>query len=168
MEIRIRETGAVMYESELRAYLKSNNGPSYDVLTPEVMEAIGVDVVLEGPQATTTPPYEYSYRNGVEQIDGQWFTKYSVGPVFQDIAAEGDRPAQTAAEQMAAYKAQKDAEQAKSVRDDRTRLLVECDWTQLADSPADKFAWASYRQALRDVPSQAGFPWNIQWPIQPE
>ena len=105
MEIRVRADGAVMYESELRAYLKANNGPSYDVLTPEVMEAIGVDPVLEGPQATTTPPYEFSYRNGVEQIDGKWYTKYSVGPVFQDDA-EG-----TAADKMAAYKAAKDAEQ---------------------------------------------------------
>jgi hypothetical protein len=31
-----------------------------------------------------------------------------------------------------------------------------------------KVAWATYRQALRDVPSQAGFPWEVQWPTQPE
>ena len=40
-----------------KAYLKANNGPSYDVLTPEVMEAIGVDPVLEGPQATPKVDY---------------------------------------------------------------------------------------------------------------
>ena len=167
MQIRVRNTGAVMYESELRAYLKSNNGPSYDVLTPEVMEAIGVDVVLEGPQATTTPPYEFSYRNGVEQIDGKWYTKYSVGPVFTDRPATETEPAMTAAEQMAAYKAQKDAEQATSIRTQRTQKLADCDWTQIADSTADKAAWATYRQALRDITAQPGFPWTIDWPVAP-
>ena len=167
MEIRIRATGQVMLESELRQWAKDNNGPSWEQTTPEVLEALGADPVLEGPQATTTPPYEFSYRNGVEQIDGKWYTKYSVGPVFTDRPAEGDQPAKTAAEQMAEYKAMKDAEQAKGVRNTRNDKLKECDWTQLADSTADKTAWATYRQALRDVPTQAGFPWNVQWPDQP-
>ncbi|CAB4123426.1 Phage tail assembly chaperone protein [uncultured Caudovirales phage] len=160
MQIRIRQTGAVMYEGELRSYLAANDGPSYDQLTPEVMEAIGVDPVLEGPQATTTPPYQYSQRSGIEQIDGQWFTKYIAGPVFVD----GET---TAAEQEAAYKAQKDAEQAKSVRESRKTKLSECDWTQVADAPVDKTVWATYRQALRDVTVQAGFPWTIDWPVAP-
>ena len=160
MEIRFKSTGQVMYEGELRSYLAANNGPSYDQLTPEVMEAIGVDPVLEGPQATTTSPYQYSQRSGVEQIDGQWFTKYIAGPVFVD----GET---TAAEQETAYKAQKDTEQAKSVRDSRNTKLSECDWTQVADAPVDKTVWATYRQALRDVTTQSGFPWTIDWPTIP-
>ena len=160
MEIRVKSTGQVMYEGELRSYLAANDGPSYDQLTPEVMEAIGVDPVLEGPQATTTPPYQYSQRSGVEQIDGQWFTKYIAGPVFVD----GET---TAAEQETAYKAQKDTEQAKSVRDSRNTKLSECDWTQVADAPVDKTVWATYRQALRDVTTQSGFPWTIDWPVAP-
>jgi hypothetical protein len=167
MEIRIRETGAVMYESELRSYLQANNGPSYDQLTPEVMEAIGVDAVLEGPSATGGDHYQFSQRDGVEQIDGKWYTKYILGPVFTDLAAEGDRPAQTAAEQEAAYKAAKDAEQAKSIRDQRNTKLSESDWTQVADAPVDKTTWATYRQELRDVTKQTGFPWTIDWPTQP-
>jgi hypothetical protein len=61
----------------------------------------------------------------------------------------------------------KDAEQAKSVRADRTKRLADSDWTQLADAPVDQAAWAAYRQALRDVTAQAGFPWAIDWPVQP-
>jgi hypothetical protein len=61
----------------------------------------------------------------------------------------------------------KNAEQATSVRNSRTEKLKDSDWTQLADSIADRTAWATYRQALRDVPSQAGFPWTITWPTQP-
>lgn len=52
---------------------------------------------------------------------------------------------------------------------ERNRLLSETDWTQTPDIPqATKDKWAPYRQALRDVPQQAGFPDNIQWPSKPE
>jgi len=160
MEIRIRETGAVMYESEFRAYLQANNGPSYDVLTNDIAESLGVDVVLEGPQATGGTHYQYSQRSGVEQIDGKWYTKYILGPVFVD----GET---TATEQEAAYHATKDAEQATSVRVTRNTKLAECDWTQLTDAPVNSALWAAYRQALRNIPNQAGFPWDITWPTQP-
>ena len=165
MQVRIRTTGAVMYEAELRAWLHENNGPSYDTLTPEVMEAIGVDPVFEGPQASGGTVYQYSQRDGVEQISGNWYTKYILGPVFTDTTVDGVTT--TAAEQEAAYKATKDAEQAKNVRTSRNDLLAKCDWTQLADSTADKPTWATYRQSLRDVTAQAGFPWNVTWPEAP-
>ena len=54
--------------------------------------------------------------------------------------------------------------QAKSVRTSRNDKLKDCDWTQIADSTVDKTAWATYRQALRDVTKQDGFPWPITWP----
>lgn len=56
---------------------------------------------------------------------------------------------------------------AADVRAERNRLIAECDWTQLPDTPADKAAWAAYRQALRDVTAQPGFPWSVDWPSQP-
>jgi hypothetical protein len=156
-----------MYEGELRSYLKANDGPSFDQLTPEVMEAIGVDAVLEGPQATGGTVYQYSQASGVEQIDGKWYTKHILGPVFTDTTdAEGN--VTTAADNEAAYKAAKDTEQAKSVRATRGEKLKDSDWTQVADAPVDKAAWATYRQALRDVTGQEGFPWTITWPTQPE
>jgi hypothetical protein len=61
-----------------------------------------------------------------------------------------------------------DSEEAAQVRAERNQRLSNCDWTKLADSPeTNKAAWATYRQALRDVPAQAGFPWEVQWPTQP-
>ena len=61
-----------------------------------------------------------------------------------------------------------DAQQAKAVRDDRNRRLSDCDWTQGKDiADAVSQPWATYRQALRDVPAQAGFPWTIVWPDKP-
>ena len=169
MEIRIRNTGEVMTEITFRTTFRDRVIP--EQLTEAWLNDFngGCDVVLEGPQATPTNVYEFSYRAGVEQqADGKWYTKYALGPVFTDRPAEGDQPAQTAAEQMAAYKAQKDAEQAKAVRGDRNTKLAECDWTQLADAPVDQAAWSTYRQALRDITLQSGFPWDIQWPSKPE
>ena len=56
------------------------------------------------------------------------------------------------------------------VRRQRDALIAACDWTQMPDAPltaAQRAAWAAYRQALRDVPAQAGFPTAINWPIKP-
>jgi hypothetical protein len=168
MEIRIRATGQVMLEDELRRWARDNGGPSWGQTTDEVLEALGADVVFEGPQATGGTVYQFSMRQGVEQIDGKWFTKHVLGPIFTDRPATDTEPAQTAAEQEAAYKAQKDAEQAKAMREQRNQKLKDTDWTQVADAPVDKAAWATHRQALRDITSQAGFPWTVNWPAQPE
>ena len=50
-------------------------------------------------------------------------------------------------------------------RSERNTLLSESDVYALADRITDE--WKTYRQALRDVPSQAGFPDNITWPTKP-
>lgn len=57
---------------------------------------------------------------------------------------------------------------ASEARGERSRLLTASDWTQQPDAPVDQAAWAAYRQALRDVPEKAGFPFNITWPVKPE
>ena len=147
MQIRVRDTGQVMFESE---WLRLHPNTSFTLpLTVEVINDFGADPVLEGPQAQPGR-YQVAFRDGVEQdAEGRWFTKYSLA----DMDAEAI--------------AAKDAEQAKSVRTDRNKRLADCDWTQLADSTADKAAWATYRQALRDVPAQVGFPWDITWPDAP-
>lgn len=169
MKIRLRATGAIMLEDELRRYLRENNGPSFAALTDEVLEAIGADPVFEGPQASGGTVYQYSQAAGVEQIDGKWFTKYVLGPIFTNTTAQ-DGTVTTAAQHEAAYKAQKDSEQAKAVRNERNQKLKDSDWTQVLDAPLDsngKNSWTVYRQALRDIPSQEGFPWNIVWPTEP-
>lgn len=53
------------------------------------------------------------------------------------------------------------------VRGLRNTLLNESDWTQLLDSPINKQEWAVYRQALRDITSQPGFPFSVIWPNKP-
>ena len=150
MTIRIRSTGQLMTEGEFRNHIKSlgsgawNNFP----LQSEVLGEFGADPVLEGPQPSAGR-YQTVYRDGVEQIDGQWFTKYSLADMDADAIAAHD------------------AQQAKNIRDDRNKRLSDCDWTQLADAPVDDLVWAAYRQSLRDIPLQAGFPWDVNWPTKP-
>ena len=49
----------------------------------------------------------------------------------------------------------------------RANHLAQCDWTQLADSKADKAAWAIYRQSLRDLPAQGGKADDAEFPTKP-
>ena len=167
MQIRIRATGQVLLQHEWEKWVAQTYAKSLSGISEEAVNRFESDVVFEGPQASSGTVYQYSQRDGVEQLDGKWYTKYILGPVFTDRAAEGDQPAQTAAEQETAYKEMKDAEQAKSVRASRTQKLSDSDWTQIADSTADKTAWATYRQQLRDITDQAGFPWTVTWPDAP-
>ena len=165
MQIRTND-GQVMYESEFRAYTKANGGPTWETTTTEVLEALGADVIFEGPQATGGTVYQTSVYSGVEKIGDKWYTKWSLGPVFTATPATETETAKTAAQNEAAYKAAKDAEQAKSVRTTRDAKLSETDWRFRSDMTPSQ-AWKDYCQALRDVPSQAGFPWTIEWPTQP-
>jgi hypothetical protein len=164
MQIRTND-GQVMYEAEFRAYTKANGGPTWDITTTEVLEALGADVVFEGPQASGGTVYQYSVYGGVEQLDGKWYTKWNLGPSFFDTE-DADGKVTTSAENEAAYKATKDAEQAKSVRASRDTKLAETDWRYRRDQTTTP-EWDAYCQALRDVPAQEGFPWTITWPVAP-
>lgn len=53
------------------------------------------------------------------------------------------------------------------IRAERTRLLASSDWTQLADAPANKEAWATYRQSLRDITTTFATPAAVVWPVKP-
>ena len=69
----------------------------------------------------------------------------------------------------AAYVAGADSRKAAEVRAARNAKLDATDKTQAADTPqAIKDKYAPYRQALRDVPAQSGFPNTVIWPTQPE
>jgi len=148
MEIRIRETGIVVFDNEFRSYAQTHGAVFGTPLTEDFINQYGGDVVLEGPYPTPTR-YQVAYRDGVYLSDGKWFTKYSVA----DIDADG----------IAAT----DEVQAKNMREQRNAKLAACDWTQLTDAPLNSSVWATYRQALRNVPAQSGFPWDITWPMEP-
>jgi hypothetical protein len=55
----------------------------------------------------------------------------------------------------------------KALRSRRDGLLAASDWTQLADAPVDAAEWATYRQALRDLPTNTTDPFVVNWPVEP-
>lgn len=168
MEIRVRSTGEIIFEDEFRRRNSNSMGAAYGQLTEQILNDHGCDLVYDGPRASGGNRYQHSLRSGIEQDDqGRWVSKYVLGPIFTNTPAIEGRPAKTAAENEAEYCSLMDSDQASSIRQSRSEMLKSSDWTQLADSPVDKLAWATYRQALRDVPNQSGFPWTIEWPTQP-
>jgi len=72
----------------------------------------------------------------------------------------------TKAEKETEYQARLDAASSAAVRKDRDGRLAETDWLALSDTTMSS-EWTTYRQALRDVPGQAGFPNSIDWPTEP-
>lgn len=114
------------------------------------LKSYGVYKVIELPE----PKYNHRTHKAVTQppelIDGEWTMSSLVMPKEQiEIDNENEQKKHT-------------------VRLNRNMLLSVCDWTQLADAPVNKDAWATYRQALRDITAQEGFPWDVTWPVQPE
>ena len=167
MEIRNRSTGTVITDNQLRDDNPQTSFPKQ--ITTEILDSYGYDAVLNGAAATVTGPYERSVRDGVEEIDGQWFTKFVVGPIFTDTTDE-DGNVTTAADNEAAYRTRIDDEAAVGIRSERDAKLAACDWTVLTDSPlttAKKTEWKAYRNALRDITTESGFPHSVTWPTEP-
>ena len=94
--------------------------------------------------------YDQSLLRDVEQlVDGSYVEKWTiVDASVEEIEDKTVRESQT-------------------VRSIRNEKLKTSDWTQLPDAPVDSASWAVYRQALRAVPEQVGFPWTITWPTEP-
>jgi hypothetical protein len=167
MEIRNRSTGAITTISQFKAEHPNTSFPKQ--ITTDILDSYGYDAVLNGAAATVTAPYGVSVRDGVEEIDGQWFTRFIAGPVFTDTT-DDEGNVTTAADNEAAYRAKVDADAGTSVRAERDKKLTDTDWTQLADSPLTsdkKTEWASYRTSLRDLPTATGFPHTMTWPTEP-
>jgi hypothetical protein len=78
------------------------------------------------------------------------------GAVFNDDASILDWPD---------FQADPVAASATQVRAQRDALLAASDYMALADRITDE--WRTYRQALRDIPAQSGFPTNVTWPVEP-
>lgn len=151
MEIRNRSTGAVVTVDTLKSENPNTSFPK--PITDEILDAYGYDLVHEGQQPNVSGPYAQTVREGEEEIEGTWYSKFVV--------------VTRTAEEETAYRAAVDAQAAVDVRRDRDQKLADTDWTQLADSSANATAWGTYRQALRDLPSTEGFPHNVTWPTEP-
>jgi len=156
MLIRVRSTGAVMYEPEFRTYMSETTGASWNQTTVEILNELGADPVLNGPYPTCGT---YQYVNGgpVVEVDGQWFTSF----IVKDMNAE----------QIAA----KNEELAQQNKTKAVEILNATDWTSIADvaDPAksnpylmNQAEFISYRSTIRNIAVNPTF--DAVFPTQPQ
>jgi len=168
-EYRNRSTGEVNTQGAIRKLHPNTSLPR--VWTADICEFLGIDPVLEAPAPEASGEYKAVNRNGVTQdANGNWVQAYTERDMFSDYVDE-EGVTVTKASQEEAYTARKDAEAATAARAERDKLIASCDWMAIKafeGGTTVSTEWATYRQALRDVSAQAGFPNTIVWPTQPE
>lgn len=154
MDIRIRETGEVVQDYGFRSLHENTSFPA--VLTDELLAEFGADFIYPGiaPQPLR---YQTVYSDGVEQIEGKWYTKYSVAEMDQDAKDAVDAQLKAANEARA--------------KED----LLKTDWSELATvrdtnvSPhlVNTAAFDTYRVALRAIVINP--PVDVaEWPARPD
>ena len=168
-EYRNRITGAVNTQGEIRRSMPNTSLPR--VWTSSICDSLGIDQVLAAPAPAASGEYKVVSRNGVVQDAlGNWVQAYVERDMFADYVDE-DGVTVTKVSQEEAYTARKDAEAATAARATSDGLIASCDWMAIKafeGGTTVSTEWATYRQALRDVSAQEGFPNNITWPEKPE
>ena len=163
MEYRIQSTGEVKTQGEVRRMHSNTSLPR--VWDANVCSALGIDPVFITPKPEVTG-YTQAVRDGVTQdANGNWVQAWSVVDMFTDYT-DDEGVAHTKAEQEAEYQARLDAEAADGARTSRDAKLAETDWMALTDVTMPSEI-AVYRQTLRDITDQDGFPHTITWPTKP-
>jgi hypothetical protein len=142
-----KPTGHPVLESNFKQLFPSTSFPAF--LTPSDVEPFGFGMYDFTLQPTPGKYQKVVDADPVKDAQGIWRQAWAV------VDKDNEE------------KAAEDDVKAAQMRQERNSKLAASDWTQLADSTADKAAWATYRQALRDITAQAGFPWTIDWPVAP-
>jgi hypothetical protein len=166
-DYRHRASGLVQSQRDWRRHYANVSLPR--VWNQNTLDGLALDPVLAVPPPAVGP-YQIALRDGVEQdAKGNWVERWTVGDRFADYV-DADGVLHTTAEQEAAYQARLDATAAASVRAERDRRLAETDWVVIRHTEHGTnipLAWELYRQALRDVSVQPGFPHEVEWPVSP-
>jgi len=143
------------------AYLQSGTVVEYPVYAG--------DIQLQFPNTSFSipfvPPSDYVFVTGIPQpyCDHTQNITEGTPELIKDIWTQVWNIVDATTEQITERTDAKKQE----VRSNRNLRLAECDWTQLSDAPVNAEEWATYRQELRDVTAQTGFPWTITWPNIP-
>jgi hypothetical protein len=142
--------GYPIAENNFRQLFPHTSFPTY--FTADVVEPLGYGIY-----DFSGAPNVGRYEKTVEVVPvrneyGIWRQNYSIVPMDN------------------AEKQEVDVQQASSVRADRNQRIAATDWLVIKALEAGQlqdFSVAAYRQGLRDIPSQEGFPWDIVWPTAP-
>ena len=128
---------------------KDNRNVSFPkVMSDEVLAQF--NIVRVTPTERPADDHTKNFTVTAAQVNGAWVEKWVSTSATQDEITE------------------RTSNKAAQVRAERDALLAATDYTQLADAPGDATAWATYREALRNLPTRSGFPWTMTWPTKPE
>lgn len=120
---------------------------------PDVIDESVIEMFNVRPVTLTEPPEinhtQNLIRSAAPDKEGQWFETWTIQAATPDEIKERTEI------------------KINEVRGRRDQMLIASDWTQGLDVPVDQEAWAEYRQALRNIPEQEGFPWDVTWPEKP-
>ena len=164
-EYRIRSTGEVKSQGQIRSMHPNVSLPK--VWNANVNDTLGIDPVIASPKPEPSGDYKVVVRNGVEQdANGNWVWAWTENDMFQEYTDDDDNVV-TVQDQIDAKTAADNAALEASERATRDELLKVTDHYGLSDVTMSE-AMTTYRQALRDVPQQEGFPQTITWPTKPE
>lgn len=148
MFAKVNNGQLVKYPYTLGMLRKENPNVSFPKnISDQILDQFNVVRVISTPRPEFDHTKDFSVT--AEHVVGGWKEKW----VATDLSAEAI--------------ANRTSLQETLIREQRDQLLSDSDWTQVADVPVNKTEWATYRQALRDVPSQDGFPWSVNWPTKP-
>jgi hypothetical protein len=135
--------GSIQYPYTMGQLRKDNPNTSFPAyISADILAQYNVYAVEEVPAPEVDPLTQRHEQTTPVLVDGKWTQTWRVVQLPENQATV-------------------------NVRAKRNQLLADSDWTQLADSPVDKDAWAVYREVLRNLPEQAGFPYSVQWPVSP-
>jgi len=140
------------YPYTLTDLKRANKGTSWPkVISDEVAASFNVYRVT--PTQQPAEDHTVNLERTATKVNGTWIEQWIETPATPEQIAE------------------RTAAKANDVRNQRNEKLAACDWTPLPDSPLDldaKLAWQLYRETLRMIPQQPGFPWSVEWPPVPE
>ena len=143
MYVKITNGEVAQFPYEIRDFRNEHLTTSFPKEIPtEVLNSFGIYEVVSSPMPDVDQLL-HQFTMSIQLVDGVWTQVWEYEQEDIGIAS-------------------------KAMRRKRNDLLAQSDWTQGKDIPeATSTAWATYRQALRDIPTQAGFPYNVTWPQEP-
>mgnify|MGYP003112155682 CR=1 FL=1 len=150
MYVKIENNEIVQYPYSIEQFRADNRNISFPSdLSNDILASHGVYPVSNDPAPTYDPTTQRVVKSNTPVLrDGKWVLTKSVVQLTADQITSREITAAT------------------QVRATRTELLQKTDWCACSDVTMS-VEMATYRQALRDVPAQEGFPYNITWPTKP-
>ena len=163
MNYRNKTTGSISTQGEIRQANKHRSFPR--VWDADVCTLLDIDPILAAPKPSSTSLQAVNANGAVQDSLGNWVEAWSVVDAFSDTTND-EGVTTSKADNEAAYTASLDATAAASVRAERDALIKATDFYALSDVVMTT-AMTTYRQALRDITTPAGFPNEITWPVAP-